>query len=56
VAASPPITADRLISGTTFVAEVSESLMGFALIQPMDGALYLANISVLPDASKPGGG
>lgn len=26
------------------------------LIQPMDGALYLANISVLPDASKRGVG
>jgi N-acetylglutamate synthase-like GNAT family acetyltransferase len=54
VAASP--AADRLILGTTFVAEVSESLVGFALIQPMDGALYLANISVLPDASKRGVG
>jgi N-acetylglutamate synthase-like GNAT family acetyltransferase len=56
VAASPPIGADRFISGTTFVAEVLESLVGFALIQPMDGALYLANISVLPDASKRGVG
>jgi N-acetylglutamate synthase-like GNAT family acetyltransferase len=56
VAASPPIAADRLILGTTFIAEVSESLVGFALIQPMDGALYLANISVLPDASKRGVG
>jgi N-acetylglutamate synthase-like GNAT family acetyltransferase len=56
VTASPPIAADRLISGTTFVAEVSGSLVGFALIQPMDGALYLANISVLPDASKRGVG
>jgi hypothetical protein len=44
VAASPPIAADRLILGTTFIAEVSESLVGFALVQPMDGALYLANI------------
>jgi len=51
-AASPPIAADRLISGTTFIAEVSESPVGFALVQPMDGALYLANISVLPDASN----
>ena len=41
VAASPPIAADRLISGTTFVAEVSKSLLGLALVQPMDGALYL---------------
>jgi hypothetical protein len=56
VAASPPITADRFISGTTFVAEVSELLVGFALIQPMDGALYLANISVVPYASKCGVG
>jgi N-acetylglutamate synthase-like GNAT family acetyltransferase len=56
VAASPPIAADRFISGTTFVAEVSELLVGFALIQPMDGALYLANISVVPYASKCGVG
>ena len=56
VAASPPIAADRLISGTTFVAEVSKALAGFALVQPMDGALYLANISVLPDASNRGVG
>jgi len=55
-AASPPIAADRLISGTTFIAEVSESPVGFALVQPMDGALYLANISVLPDASNRGVG
>jgi N-acetylglutamate synthase-like GNAT family acetyltransferase len=56
VAASPPIAADRLISGTTFVAEVSKALAGFALVQPMDEALYLANISVLPDASNRGVG
>lgn len=56
VAASPPIAADRLISGITFVAEVSKSLVGLALVQPMDGALYLANISVLPDASNRGVG
>jgi N-acetylglutamate synthase-like GNAT family acetyltransferase len=56
VAAIPPIAADRLISGTTFVAEVSKSLVGLALVQPMDGALYLANISVLPDASRRGVG
>ena len=31
VAASPPIAADRLISGTTFVAEVSKSLVGSPL-------------------------
>ena len=54
--ASPPIAADRLISGTTFVAEILESLVGFALVKPMDGALYLANISVLPDASNRGVG
>jgi predicted N-acetyltransferase YhbS len=56
VAANPPIAADRFISETTFVAEVSELLVGFALIQPMDGALYLANISVVPYASKCGVG
>ena len=56
VATSPPIAADRLISGTTFVAEVSKSLVGFALVQPMDGTLYLANISVLPEASNRGVG
>ena len=36
--ASPPIAADRFILGTTFIAEVSESLVGFALIQPMGGS------------------
>src|SRR5215472_10147958 len=56
VAASPPIAADRLMSGTAFVAEVSKSLVGFALVQPMDGTLYLANISVLPEASNRGVG
>jgi N-acetylglutamate synthase-like GNAT family acetyltransferase len=56
VVASPPIAADRLISGTTFVAEMAESLVGFALVQPMDGSLYLANISVRPDASNRGVG
>ncbi len=56
VAASPPIAADRFISGTAFVAEVSKSLVGLALVQPMDEALYLANISVLPDASNHGVG
>ena len=54
--ASPPIAANRLISGTTIIAEISESPIGFALVQPMDGALYLANISVLPDASNRGVG
>ena len=54
VAASPPIAADRLMSGTAFVAEVSKSPIGFSLVQPMDGALYLANISVLPDTSRRG--
>jgi N-acetylglutamate synthase-like GNAT family acetyltransferase len=56
VAASPPIAADRLMSGTAFVAEVSKSLVGFALVQPMDRTLYLANISVLPEASNRGVG
>ena len=56
VAAGPPIAADRLMSGTAFVAEVSKSLVGFALVQPMDGTLYLANISVLLDVSNRGVG
>jgi len=56
VTTSPPIAADRLMSGTAFVAEVSKSPMGFALVQPTDGALYLANISVLPEASNRGVG
>jgi hypothetical protein len=42
VAAGPPIAADRRISGTIFIAEVSKALVGFALVQPMDGVLYLA--------------
>ena len=39
------------------VAEGSgNALLGFALAQPLDGLLYLANISVAPDASGRGVG
>jgi ribosomal protein S18 acetylase RimI-like enzyme len=55
-ATSPPIAAERLSAGKTWVAEVSGEPVGFALVQLLDGALYLANISIVPTASRRGFG
>jgi len=46
VAASPPIAADRIISGTTFVAEVSALLVGLPLFSRWTGR-YIWPISPL---------
>ena len=54
-AKASPIAADRLADGIVVVAEGSgDILLGFALAQPLDDLLYLANISVAPDASGRG--
>jgi N-acetylglutamate synthase-like GNAT family acetyltransferase len=50
----PPIAAERLASGTLLVAEIERTPAGFALTQLLDGALYLANISVSPRAARRG--
>ncbi len=38
------------------VAGISKRPAGFVLLQPLDGLLYLANISVLPDCGNRGVG
>lgn len=43
---SPPIAADRLTGGEVIIAEVDARPVGFVLMNPMDGLLYIANISV----------
>jgi predicted N-acetyltransferase YhbS len=45
-AKSPPIEANRLEEGEVIVAEIEGRPVGFVLLNPMDGMLYVANISV----------
>ena len=47
----PPIAADRFGGGWTVVATQDEEPVGFAIVQRVDAMAYLANISVLPEAS-----
>jgi len=56
VAAAAPIAVERLRQGHLLVADGPDGPIGFVLSQPMDGMLYLANISVVPDASGRGTG
>ena len=51
---APAIAAERFQTGWTFVAEREAQPTGFMLLQAVDGLLYLANISVAPDASGRG--
>jgi GNAT superfamily N-acetyltransferase len=46
VAASPPIALERLRTVELIVAEEGERIVGIVLTNPMDGGLYIANISV----------
>jgi N-acetylglutamate synthase-like GNAT family acetyltransferase len=51
---TPPIAAERLGAGETWVAASAESIVGFILLEPHVGSVYVANISVLPEASGRG--
>lgn len=51
---APAIAAERFGAGSTFVAILSGAPTGFILVQSLDGMAYIANISVLPDASGRG--
>jgi len=51
-----PIYADRFTRGTALVVTRSGRRLGFVLVQAMERLAYLANISVLPDASGSGVG
>jgi hypothetical protein len=41
----------RLAKGNVIVADADGRPVGFVLVNPMDGMLYIANISVVPQAS-----
>lgn len=51
-----PISAARLAAGTILIVEVSNETLGFALVESLDGMLYLANIAVRPQAARAGVG
>ena len=53
---TPAIAAERLGAGETWVAELAESIVGFILLQPHGESVYVANISVAPEASGLGVG
>ncbi|MDG3440022.1 GNAT family N-acetyltransferase [Nitrospirillum amazonense] len=54
VAGRPPIALERLAAGTVWVADHAGVAAGFILLQPQDGQLYIANISVMPEAGGQG--
>lgn len=55
-AAAPPIAADRLRQGELVVGDEDGRIIGFVLLNVIDGRLYIANISVAPDSSGCGVG
>ncbi|TWB43343.1 GNAT family N-acetyltransferase [Nitrospirillum pindoramense] len=54
IADRPPIALERLASGTVWVADGAGRPTGFILLQPQDDQLYIANISVAPEAAGQG--
>ena len=52
--ASPPIARERLENGDLVVAEDDRGIVGFILTTPMDGGIYIANISVASGCSGRG--
>jgi predicted N-acetyltransferase YhbS len=55
-AETPPMAANRLAEGDVIVAEAEGHPVGFILVSPMVGMLYIANISVDPAAFGQGFG
>ena len=51
---SSAIARERLETGELVVAEEGDRIVGFILTTPMDGGLYVANISVAPGMSGSG--
>jgi hypothetical protein len=47
-AEAPAIASERFSIGETIVAELCGKKVGFVLLQPLDGLLYVANVSVSP--------
>ncbi|MDZ5650487.1 GNAT family N-acetyltransferase [Nitrospirillum sp. BR 11828] len=54
IADRPPIALERLATGTVWVAGDPGRPVGFILLQPQDDQLYIANISVAPEAGGRG--
>ncbi|WP_084540057.1 GNAT family N-acetyltransferase [Azorhizobium doebereinerae] len=56
IAAAPPVAPERFADGEALVAYRADdpAPLGFALLRPLDGLLYLDNISVAADASGQG--
>jgi GNAT superfamily N-acetyltransferase len=50
-AEAPAIASDRFVGGKTVVAELNGAPVGFVLMCPLDGLLYIVNIAVMPDAA-----
>lgn len=50
VAKTPPVALSRFQTGTGWVAEGAEKILGYALVRRVDSALFLDNISTRPDA------
>lgn len=55
VAEAPGIAPERFAVDETILAtDAVGAILGYALVQPLDGQLYLANIAVAPDAAGRG--
>lgn len=56
VATAPPLGPDRFAAGETLVARLEDdpTPLGFVLLRPLDGLLYLDNISVASNAGGRG--
>ena len=50
VAETPPVSESRFYAGSVLVAASGRRVLGFALTKPVDGFLFLDNISAAPDA------
>jgi N-acetylglutamate synthase-like GNAT family acetyltransferase len=55
-ATAPGIAAERLATGRVVVADLDGAAVGFALVHPADGLLYLATLAVVPAAGGQGVG
>ncbi|WP_271893582.1 GNAT family N-acetyltransferase [Candidatus Phyllobacterium onerii] len=53
---APSIAAERFLSGETVVAEIDGKCVGYVLMQPLDGLMYIASIMVAADFSGSGVG
>ena len=50
-AEAPPIAAERFVGGETLVADLHHAPVGFLLLRPLDGLLYVVTIAVSPNVA-----